>query len=77
MTQSILSFWHLLFSTFCPSRNSFLLRIGSLMTFSMSEVISSRRSDLKRCSVSFCLLRLSFAHLSRLAAIFFRIASVL
>ena len=43
----------------------------------MSEVISTRRSDLKRCSVSFCLFLLSLAHLPLFVSIFLRMASVL
>ena len=77
MMQSILSFWTLPLRMLWASLNSFLFRTGSFMTLSMSEVISTRRSDLKRCSVSFCLFLLSLAHLPFLVSIFLRMASVL
>ena len=77
MMQSILSFWALPLRRVAASLNSFLFRIGSFMTLSMSVVISTRRSDLKRCSVSFCLFLLSLAHLPLLVSIFLRMASVL
>ena len=77
MTQSILSFCTLPLRTSWPLLNSSRLRLGSLKTSSMSEVISTRRSDLKRCSVSFCLFLLSLAHLPRFASIFLRMDSVL
>ena len=76
MTQSIFSFWTLALSVVTPYANSSFLLLGSLKTASMSAVISTRRSDLKRCSVSFCLFLLSLAHLPRLVSIFFRMASV-